>query len=504
MGIIIKQSAKGTFWTYAGVLIGFITTTYLYPNFLTPEVIGLFGLLVSISFVLGKVFLLGLPGVTNRLFPYFRSENKDGHQGFLFLASLFQLTGVILFLITYFIFSPKLIEMNSEKSPLFADYMYLLLPLTISYMVFFFLDTYNKMIYDAVFGTFLQEFIQRLIIILIVVLYALQIINIHQLIILYASAVSIKALFIIFLLLKKGEVNIHPNLKFLTKNFRKEIMSVAAYSVIGGVGSIFIFNIDKIIIHNKLDLAYTGIYTIAVYFGSIVSKPSQPLLKISGTLVADAWKQNDLNKIRDIYYRSCLNQLIIGGFIFLGIWANIENVLIILGDQYLEARWVIFFIGLGYLIDMSTGSNGQIISLSKYYRVNLIFTVLLIGLVLITMLTFIPKWGIVGGAIGIMISLFAINLLRFIFLYRKYRLNPFNYRFLLIIGVYALFYFLISLMPQLDVIPDILLRSGLITIATFLVLWKLPVSEDISNIINTVIQKSGEILTRILNFGIKK
>ena len=105
-----------------------------------------------------------------------------------------------------------------------------------------------------------------------------------------------------------------------------------------------------------LDLGSLGVYTIAFYFGTLVIIPSRPLLKISGTLIAYAWARNDLTQIRDIYYKSCINQFVIGGFLFLGIWANIDNILLILGPDYLQSKWVIFFIGLGYLFDMLTGA----------------------------------------------------------------------------------------------------------------------------------------------------
>ena len=166
-------------------------------------------------------------------------------------------------------------------------------------------------------------------------------------------------------------------------------------------------------------------------------------MKISGTLVADAWKSNDIFKIKDIYYKSCLNQLIIGGFIFLGIWANIDNILIILGEDYIQSKWVIFFIGFGYLIDMSTGVNGLVISYSKYYRISLVFIGILIINVLLLMYLLIPFWGITGAAIAIASSLFFNNLMRYLFLLKKYHLQPFNYKFLLIVLFFSVLYFLL-------------------------------------------------------------
>ena len=52
MGIIIKQTIKGTLWSYLGVAIGFVTTAYLYTNYLSTEIVGLFGLLLSRPYTL--------------------------------------------------------------------------------------------------------------------------------------------------------------------------------------------------------------------------------------------------------------------------------------------------------------------------------------------------------------------------------------------------------------------------------------------------------------------
>ena len=81
MGIIIKQSIKGSIWSYIGVAIGFVTTSYLYTEYLTPEIVGLLGLLAAYTALSGQFFLFGIQGVTSRLFPYFRDSQK-GHNGF--------------------------------------------------------------------------------------------------------------------------------------------------------------------------------------------------------------------------------------------------------------------------------------------------------------------------------------------------------------------------------------------------------------------------------------
>lgn len=486
MGIIIKQSIKGSIWSYLGVVIGFVTTAYLYSEYLTPEIVGLFGLLLSYAILFAQFSSLGINGVTSRLFPYFRNK-KEGHNGYLFIALTFAAVGFALFLITYFLFSPWLIESNLEKSKLFAEYAYLLIPLTFFTLLYSLLDVFNKLLYNAVLGTFLQEFFQRVLIFGVVILFAIGLINSQMLVLFFATAVCAKAVVLLIYLFTQGELNLRPNLDFITRKLRKEMISVATFSILSGVGGGLVFSVDKIIINQMLGLSNTGVYTIAFFFGALVIIPSRPLLRISGTLIADAWKRNDVKYIFDIYRRSCINQFIIAAFLFGGIWINIDNILVILGPDYEGAKWVIFFIGIANIINMATGANAQVISFSKYYKVVLYFIIILIAMVLISMVIFIPLWGITGAAIAIAIATLANNLMRYIFLYSKFKMQPFSVKTVLVFVAFGAAYLLSNLVNQLQLFPDILIRSLIFSIIFSGIILFFKVSEDVNRVLKKIV-----------------
>lgn len=487
MGIVAKQSIHGSIWSYLGVVLGFVTNTYLFSEYLTPEIVGLFGILVAISTITANISALGMNNVTARLFPYFRN-NDNGHNGYLFLAIVPELIGYAIFLIIFLLFQDKIIENNIEKSALFADYVYLLIPITFFFLVFSLFDTYNRLLYNALLGTFLQEFLQRVAIFTVVGLYIIKVINLNQLIIGYALAVSVKAIVIFIYLILKKQINLKPKLNFVTPKLRKEIVGVASFSIIGGLGSLMVFNIDKIVINQLLDLEKTGVFTMAVYFGTLVVIPSRPLLQISGTLIADSWAKKDLQHIGEIYQKSCLNQFLIGGFLFLGIWVNIDNILFILGDDYAESKWVIFFIGIGYMFDMLTGANGHIIRYSKHYRISLVFTAFLLVTNVVLLYTLVPLLGIVGAAISIAFSLFFNNFMRFLFLVRKYQLQPFNARYLFILGFFLVVYFIIDFIPQLNIYVDIVVRGAILSVSVLVVILKSNYFPDLKQAFNNTLQ----------------
>jgi O-antigen/teichoic acid export membrane protein len=372
------------------------------------------------------------------------------------------------------------VESNLEKSKLFAEYIDLLVPLTFFALLFVQLDTFNKLLYNAVFGTFLQEFLQRALIFAVTILFILNVFDLHQLVLAYVIAVCAKTVVLIGFLLANGELNLKPNFRFIEPKLRKEMISVAAYSILTGLGGSIVFNIDKILVNQLLGLSATGVYTIAFFFGTLVIIPSRPLLRITGTLIADAWKRNDIAYIADIYKKSCLNQFIIGAFLFGGIWINIDNILIILGPEYTEAKWVIFFIGLAYLVDMATGANAHIIAYSRHYRVALYFILVLIVLVVTSMFFLIKIWGITGGAVAIALSFTINNLIRFVFLKMKFQLQPFSTSFFLVFAAFFLAYFANSLIPDLPLVWSILAKSSLFTLVFGMAVIGFKISEDAS------------------------
>jgi O-antigen/teichoic acid export membrane protein len=489
MGIIIKQSIRGSVWSFLGVVVGFITTSYLFPNFLTTDTVGLLGLLLAWSVLFAQFSSLGIHGVTSRLFPYFRNR-ENGHNGFLFIVFMVMIVGFILFLLVFWPIKSWLLETNLEKSTLFTEYIGLLLPLTFFTMLFVQLDYYNKVLYDAVLGTFLQEFFQRILILLMTLLFVFQIITLNQFILLYTASICAKGVIITIFLVVKGEINLKPNFGFINRKLRNEMMDVALFNVLTGLGGSIIFNVDKIIVNQMLGLSATGVYTIAFFFGTLVVIPSRSLLKISGTMIADAFKRNDLSIIFDIYKKSCLNQFIIGAFLFGGIWINIDNIIVILGPDYIGAKWVIFFIGLGYLIEMLTGANGYIIAYSEHYRVALYFLIILVIMMVVAMYLIIPVWGITGAAFASAMSLSLNNFMRWFYLLKKYNMQPFNAKYLLVIVSFGLALLAVILLPDFKLIPDIFIKSTVFSLVFGIQILLYNISSDVNTLFIKIIGKT--------------
>ncbi|MGB4291709.1 MAG: lipopolysaccharide biosynthesis protein [Bacteroidales bacterium] len=488
MGIVFRQSVKGTIFVYTGLILGFITTGILFPRIYSTEQIGLLKIIVAYSSLISMVGTLGINGAIIRLFPWFRNDEKK-HYGFLSLVLLVGFAGFLLTTSLLLIFKPALLSSALQKSPLVAKYFNYLIILVFFQIFFTILDNYYSALYNSVHGTFLREVFQRVLIIIFIGLFFFDILNFDQFVILYVAALCLPTLYITHTLIKENQFSLSTDFKHIDRQMAFSIASVSLFSILNGFSLLVIQNIDVIMINSMIGLDFAGIYSICFFFGVVISMPSRSLSRIANVLSADAWKNNDLVTIREIYYKSCLTLFIIASLIFLGVWVNINNIFRITGPEYMKGKWVVFFIALGSLIDMATGANSSIFGTSAYYRIQTYFLLLLVVMIIAANIILIPLLGITGAAIGSAGALTLLNLMRFLFLYYKFKLQPYNIKFLYVILIGVISYIISAVIPEMkNLIADILLRSSVVTLLFFIPVYLLKISEDITARTNDVLR----------------
>lgn len=488
MGVIVKQSIKGSIYSYIGAGLGFISAGFLMPKFFSTEQVGLLNLLVSIAIVFSQFSSLGYVGVINRLFPYFRDDKKK-HNGILMLGILVSLFGFLLSVIGFFLLRDYLIESNLEKSPLFSENVYYLLPFIFATLFFNLLDSYMKAMYDAATGLLLKDLIVRIMNIVIILLFYFNILSFEIFLVLYLIIYSSPTLLIMLILIKRNQFFITGfNLKLISE-YKSEIIKIGGYYLISGFSVIATMSIDKYMVNYYIGLSVTGIYSIAFNFGNIIALPSRALKKISTTVIAEAWRNNDTELIADIYKRSSINQFIIALLLFIGLWANIDNVFRLLPD-YSSGRYVIFYIGITYVLDMLFGLDTIIMSNSKYYKNQAYIMLISLVLIIVTNIIFIPIWGISGAAAASALSMLISSLIRYAILYIKFRFVPFSYKHILILMISFICYSLSIVLPVFkNLYFDVMVRGITIVVLFVPLIYFSRVSTDINNIINKLIKK---------------
>lgn len=487
MGVIRQQTIKGTFYSYLGVIIGFVNLAVLSPLVFTSDQIGLTQVIIAVATVLAQMGSLGFNNVTNRLFPYFRSESKD-HNGFLSLAFLVTTAGFIISLVLLFIYLPRFTEINQEKSSLLSEYAFYIPVLLGLVMLFTLLDNFCKVLFNATIGIALKEVAVRLANLACIILFYFRIIDFNTFMLLFVLTQALPALIIIIYLLIKGEFRFTGFRHMMDKNMLRQIVSLCIYGIIAGLSGIALTNIDKYMVNHYNGLSDAGIYSIAVYFATLILIPARSLGKISVPVVAEAWKRNDLEQIRDIYRKSSINQFIIGMLILVGIFGNMNNIFRLLPQEYAAGEMVIIFYSVANIINISTGVSQYILGTSSLYRYQTYLMIILIFVLIVSNIILIPLMGMTGAAIASLISMTVFTLLTLILLKMKFRLWPFCRNHIIMLVVSAIIWAVSFIIPEMDLIVDILVRSAVITIMFIAATVVFRLSDDATKIWNQLVQ----------------
>lgn len=496
MGIIIRQSIQNTIISYTGILLGFVSTILLFPNFLETDQFGLTRVLLSIGLISAQFSHLGMNNVVIRYFPYYK-QTAESRNRLLTLALVVPFLGFILFTSLFFIFREPLAEYYSGRSDLFAEYDLYLVPLVFGVLFFEVLNSYVRALKDSITGSFINEVLVRIFIILLLIVYFFDWLTFSQFMMLFVGIYCIQPAFLVIYLFQKNHFALSLPIQKETRRLYKGMTVYGAYSVLGGLATLLVGNIDIIMIGSMVDLGSTAVYAIAFYVGSVIAVPQRSITKIASPIIADLLKSKDYPAISDLYKRTALNQLIGGSLIYVGIWANLHNIIDLLPGEYSGIYRVVVIIGLAKLFNMATGVNGTIILNSRHYRFDLYTNILLVFLTVFTNLLLIPPLGITGAAIATALSIFIYNVMKFIFVWIKFNMQPFHLNAVWVIIIAGVCLLIAEQIPyMINFFVDVIVRSLLIlTLFTSAVIF-FRLSDDFRNLAAESLARVKSLLNR--------
>ena len=340
--------------------------------------------------------------------------------------------------------------------------------LILSYQVIF--ESFGKSILKIVFPGIIKDIVIRLLYTLFVVLFFYELITFSQLINSLLVIYGIALIALIIYVTRKAGLRLTGKFQYLDKSQFMSIINYSLFALLGASGTYIILNIDQLMISNQVGLKGNGIYTTAFFIAVVIEMPRRAMANITTPLVSQFFKKGEIDQINQLYQKVSINQMVVGSLLLVGILVNLNNVFDMMpnSDVYRAGLNVVFIIGLAKMVDMTFGINGEIILMSKYYRYNVLFTVILGVVAVLTNWVLIRAYGIDGAALATGATLVVFNLIKLIFLKVKLNLWPFTKMNLLVLIIGVLTYFVVNQIPVLpNYMVDLLVRS-VITSALFL------------------------------------
>ena len=487
MGIVINQSIKNSLSFYFGMFLGAISTVFVYPNVFNdqPDHWGLIQLIVAYSFIISTFSNFGVPKTFIRFFPIIENKSK-----FYFFSFLLITIGYLLFLILALFFEDWFFKFISA-SPLLIDKFYLIYFMVLIISVYELFVSISRSNLNSTLPTFLNEAFLKSYSLIVLILHGLKILNFDQFLFFYVGGYLMKLIIIFISQINTKSINLIFSLRGIKIT---ELIQFGLFVIVGGASAMLVSRLDMVMIGKFMGLKHVAFYSVAFYVGNAIRVPGRAVVAISAPIVSKAWKNNDLKLIKDIYYKSSINQLITGGIFFVCVWLSVDDIFSLLPEKFSGGRLVVFFIGLSQLFNVAMGVNGAIILNSKYYRFDLYANLFLLVVTFLSNYLFIPESsplkelgivGINGAAFATALSIFLFNFIKFVFIYVKVKLHPFDiktlYSILLLLFVY---YVVDSLSLDFNPYLNILLNSSISLIIFVPILLYTKLSLELLSIYN--------------------
>ncbi len=433
MGIIQRQGIRNSIITYTGIILGAISLIIIQPRFLTKEEIGLTRILFSFSALVASFMPLGTNATVIKYFPYFR-RREEGHYGFFAFMFLFPLVGYTIFAVFLWLFRDNVIAHYIQQSKLFTDYFYYIFPLTFFLSFITVLTSYSYSIFRTSVPALINDVLVRIGGVIVFTLYYIHFIDRDQLIMFFVGVYGLQFLGLIIYIIWEDR----PSLRVKWNSYREhtpyKMFKYGMVMSISGMASIGLKYMDTLMLGmykpkeaslNALDVV--GIYSIAAFVAVFVEAPMTALDKIIAPKYADGWRNNDLEDIRQIYYKSAKYQLLAGGLLFLLINLNIDSLFQFIPDKdYSLAKGVILIISIGTLINMGTGNSDGYLYTSSRYKAVTILLILLMFIAFINYKIFIPLFGMKGAALATALSATVYNFSKYFLIWYYYKMQPFS------------------------------------------------------------------------------
>lgn len=405
MGVIIRQSLKGTVMNYVGVAIGFVTTFFVLTRCLTAQEIGLSRVLIDASMLFAGLAQLGTNASVMRFFPLFRNPEAKDH-GFFFWTLVVPFVGFCLFAILFVAFKDVVCTAFATKSPLFVTYYPFIFPMAFAMLYMAVFETNANVLMRIAVPKFIREVGVRVLLLALYVLYAFDLFSIDGFVLGFSVVYGLATLLNIGYLLSMKRVSFKPDFAFITPALRREYALYTLFLVAAALGSAVTPYINTLFVTAKMGLVYTGVFSIATYVASIIEIPYRSLGAIAQPQLSQHLRDGHEHEAAHLCKDVSLHQFLAGSLLFFVVWINIDLFFEWLpnGAEYASGKWVIFILGLSKLVYATLNIEASALQYTRYYYASLFLLFLLTASAILLNNKLIPIYGMNGAALSSLFS----------------------------------------------------------------------------------------------------
>jgi O-antigen/teichoic acid export membrane protein len=476
-----------------GFLIGAVNLLVLFPLFFSKNDQGLVRAMLDIGATLSVFCTLGTLPVIYKFYPFYNHYLGPKKNELPFITLIINLIGFGILLIIGWQQKDFIIR-KLGKSPSLAQYFNYVYPYAFFLLIFYWLEAFAWGLRKGVYSNFLRETLIRILTTLLIIAFGLKYIDLTVFLTLFSLLYVIPSLLLLINLIQSKQFSFKSlQISSVTRRLKGKMFSFALFVFAGQFFNLLARTNDTFLIVGLRGLNDAAIFAIATYVSAILEIPQRSLNSISIPVLATSWKNKDFANIKHIYHKSVSNLLAIGLLLFGLIWLNTDNLVNFLNwvsnkeaGGYDAISKLIFILGLAKLIDLATGVNSQIIGTSNFWKFDFFTNLFYILLSLPLNYYLIKNYNLEGLAYSNLIALCLYNSIRFLFLYKKFKLQPYTYKHGLFLVLSIGLILLVHQIPSVNnIVANIFLQSSIFGISFYLLVsWMNPAPEALEIVNN--------------------
>src|SRR5690625_1688826 len=483
MGIVRSQSVKNLIITYVGFLIGAVNTILFYPHFLGKTYYGVVMTVLAVGSLLSAFVNLGMPDTLIKFFSAYKNEDdKKRLLGLALITPIFSGGLLGLFGLIFY----RWIQDYFAESPEMDPFIGLIFFITITEAYFKIFFNWGRIKLKSVFGNFMREVFHRVLIMILLILVYFNKVSTVGFIYLLAAIYVLRSL----IMMGYAFYLLPPIISFKPPKDFSRILKYSVLILIAGLASNVLLDLDKSMITHFMSIGNVSVYAIAVFIVTVIEVPIKAMRQITHPITVHLMNDKKWLELDVLYNKSSIRLYTISGFLFAIIVVNAGQFYEFLSEEYHISLGILILLALIKLSRNVLGIGGSILKNSDYYRLLLIAAVVTVGLAFILNYSLIPIWGLYGAAIASLTAYFCYDFLKLWFVYKKFKMNPFTLKTLVLTLFLGIFTWIFTSFNFLEnAFWGIAVKSTVMTLIYLPIIYFGNFSEDVSGMIDKQLKR---------------
>jgi len=406
----------------------------LLGRFLGPGDYGLFSLGISIVMIVSGFAIFGLGSAISQYIPANIKKGKSNRVhdsirfSFRFCFGVAILLSIILFMLSNII-ATKIF--NNNDLEIVIKLLSIALPFTAFYRL---AEGLPRGFKKAKYKVFIEDITMKVLRVSIFIILISFSYKLFGAIIAYLCAVIFASIAYLYITYYKFLPSLDTSFfkdKHRYSLVRKEVFSVAWPLSLAGFTYIFLQHTDRILLGLYMSSSDVGIYVAAFTIASLLISVSLAFTFLFLPVISEYFAERDLSSILKLF-SSVTKWVFLITFplvVYLILYCN-DVIRLIYGESFLAGSSALIILSLGIAMYSLSGMAGSILIAIKKTKLNLIAEIIAAVSNVILNILLIPKYGIIGAAIGTSISISLRNISSLGFVYKELKIHPFNISYL--------------------------------------------------------------------------